>query len=767
MPRPTTLLALLVALGACRGARPATDVPTTAAPPARSSLDAAERARLAARAARVTIRRDDIGIPHITAATDADVVFGMMYAQAEDDFMRVERNYLVNLGRLAEAEGESAVWSDVRARLWVNEDTLRAQYASAPAPLKALMDAWADGLNWYLATVPATRPRTITRFEPWMTLAFTEGSIGGDIEGVSTAGLARVYGRCVRTTGDRRDARMPPDVVGVDVRTDTRDDVRDSVPGGSNGIAIAPARTANGRALLLINPHTSHYFRSEARVSSDEGLDAYGASTWGQFFVYQGFNARLGWMHTSGGNDSVDEWVESIPVDTTGGCVRVTRPVYRHDGVDRPLTRRAITLRVRQGDGSLTERVIETWATHHGPVTHIDAGRLVTTGLMWRPVEALRQSWGRTKARSLTEFRTILDIGANSSNNTLYADADGNIAYFHVSFIPVRDPSRDWTTPQDGTDPAADWRGVHAYADLPHVVNPARGWVYNTNNSPWSVIGEGSPRASDFPSYVDRVGENARGLHALKVLGDRRGWTMASLHEAAYDPELTAFASLVPALVAAFDALPNGDAQRTALAEPVALLRAWDLHGTTRSEATTLAITWAEELGRRVAVARLPRPAPPLDIAMAAPPAMRLDALAAARDTLVARFGSWRMAWGDVNRFQRVTNGIDPQFDDAKPSLPVGMASARWGALASYDARRGSGTRKRYGTYGNSFVAVVEFGPRVQARAVMAGGQSGDPRSPHFADQAATYASGALRAVYFHEDELRGHVVRTYRPGLP
>jgi acyl-homoserine-lactone acylase len=762
MPRPTSLLALLLALGACRGARPAADA--TAARPAASVTDA-ERARLAARAARVTIRRDDLGIPHIDAPTDADVVFGMMYAQAEDDFMRVERNYLVNLGRLAEAEGEGAVWSDVRARLWVDEDTLRAQYAQAPAELRALMDAWADGLNWYLATGTGAKPRAITRFEPWMTLAFTEGSIGGDIEGVSTAGLARLYGRCPDASGDRRGAAAARAGAIVASAASLVDAVRDSVPGGSNGIAIAPARTASGRALLLINPHTSHYFRSEARVTSGEGLDAYGASTWGQFFVYQGFNARLGWMHTSGGNDSVDEWLEAVPVDTTGGCVRVTRPVYRHGAGERPLVRRTVRIRVRQGDGTLAERAVETWATHHGPVTRLEHGKLVTTGLMWRPVDALRQSWGRTKARTLAEFRTVLDIGANSSNNTLYADADGNIAYFHVSFIPKRDPSRDWTKPQDGTDPAADWRGIHAYGDLPHVVNPARGWVYNTNNSPWSVVGEGSPRATDFPSYVDRVGENPRGLHALSVLGDQRGWTPASLHEAAYDPELTAFASLVPSLVAAYDALPAGDAQRAALEAPVALLRAWDRRTGTASEATTLAITWAEELGRQVMLARLPRPAPPLDIAMAAPPAMRLAALAAARDTLVARFGRWRMPWGEVNRFQRIVDSVEPQFDDSKPSLPVGMASARWGALASYDARRGTGTRKRYGTYGNSFVAVVEFGPRVQARAVMAGGQSGDPRSPHFADQAATYASGRLRAVYFHEDELRGHVVETYRPG--
>ena len=757
------LLAPALLLAACGGTRTGTATSGASIPPAAGVRDTlrvpdAERARLAARAARVTIRRDDFGIPHIDGETDADVVFGMMYAQAEDDFLRVERNYLVALGRLAEAEGEAAVWSDLRARLWADPDTLRAQYAASPAWLRALMDAWADGLNFYLATHPGTRPRAITRFEPWMTLAFTEGSIGGDIEGVSVRGLQALYGGPVGRVASSRDTIA---LRAVAART-VHDPARDSVPGGSNGIAIAPARTASGHALLLINPHTSHYFRSEARVRSREGLDAYGASTWGQFFVYQGFNARLGWMHTSGGNDSVDEYAEAVDLHGDG---TIRRPVYRHGLGERPLVMRPVTLRVRQGDGTLASRTFATWHTHHGPITRAEGGRLIATRLMWRPVEALVQSYARTKARTWAEFRAAIAAGANSSNHTIYADADGHIAYVHAQFVPRRDPRFDWTKPVDGSDPATEWGAVHAFGELPNVVDPARGWVQNTNNWPYSVVGEGSPRERDFPSYVDRAGENARGIHALRVLGDRRGWTMASLREAAYSPDLPAFDTLVPALLAAFDALPAADARRAVLAEPVATLRTWDRRAGTASVATTVAIHSAEEAGRRALAAGRPRPAPPNDVALAATPAMMVDALAAAVDTLAARFGSWRTPWGEVNRFQRIANTIEPRFDDARASEPVGFASARWGSLASYDARRGNATRRRYGTYGNSFVAIVEFGPRLRAMAVMAGGQSGDSSSRHFADQARTYASGQLRAVYFHDDELAGHVRETYVPG--
>src|SRR4030095_3328688 len=142
----------------------------------------AELRQWKAQADRVTITRDDWGIAHVHGKSDPDAVFGMIYAQAEDDFPRIEANYLTNLGRTAEAEGEKAIWQDLRARLYVSEPELKAHYAASPDWLKKLMTAWAAGRNYYLATHPNVRPRVLTRFEPWMALSFTEGSIGGDIE---------------------------------------------------------------------------------------------------------------------------------------------------------------------------------------------------------------------------------------------------------------------------------------------------------------------------------------------------------------------------------------------------------------------------------------------------------------------------------------------------------------------------------------------------------------------------------------------------------
>jgi len=698
-------------------------------------------ARWRAEAARVTITRDDWGIPHVRGRSDADAVFGAIYAQAEDDFPRIEANYLTALGRTAEAEGESAIWKDLRQRLYVDPAELQAQYRASPAWLRRLMDAWADGLNFYLATHPEVRPRVLTRFEPWMALSFTEGSIGGDIERISLSELATFYGATpIARTAEELGSRP-------------------AEPRGSNGIAIAPRLTRNGHALLLINPHTSFYFRSEMQMTSDEGLNAYGASTWGQFFIYQGFNSRIGWMHTSSGVDSVDEFALAV-------VPRRGQQHYRYGKALRPLARRPVTIVVRQPDGRMTTRRFVTWRSHHGPIVAARDGKWIAQALMWRPIPALEQSWLRTKAKDLASYLAISARRANSSNATIIADAKGQIAYLHPQFVPVRDDRFDYTRPVDGSNPATDWRGLHSLPSLPQSISPPTGWTMNTNNWPWTAAGAFSPRASDFPRYMDSAGENARGVHALLLLKGARQMTPQTLMALAYDSYLPAFATLVPQLVAAFDALPETDPQRAHLKGPIALLRHWDKRWSLTSEATSLAVFWGDGLGGQVgASAKALRINLPDYIATRVSPADKLAALKMAVAKLERDFGSWRVPWGRINRFQRLDNQIAPHFDDGKDSIAIPFTSAQWGSLASYGARSYPNTKRYYGTSGNSFVAIVEFGPKLRAWAVMAGGQSGDPGSKHFADQAERYASGQLRPVYFYPTDLRGHVSRRYSPG--
>ena len=439
--------------------------------------------------AQVTITRDDWGIAHVKGHTDADAVFGMIYAQAEDDFNRIETNYLASLGRLSEAadEGESAIWKDLRQRLFLDPQQLRADYAHSPQWLQKLMQAWADGLNYFLATHPDVHPRVLTHFEPWMALSFSEGSIGGDIERVPLTQLQAFYEKHpVAMTLAERDLvfRDPP---------------------GSNGFAIAPSHTQDGHALLLINPHTSFFFRSELQMTSDAGLNAYGAATWGQFFIYQGFNANAGWMHTSSGVDNVDEFAETI-VDGPNGSLS-----YRYGTRLRPVTTKAITLSYRKADGSMGTRTFTAYSTHHGPIVREADGKWIAFALMNRPVEALEQSFLRTKATDYASFLKVAQLRANSSNNTLFADSKGEIAYLHPQFVPIRDDRFDYRKPVDGSNPATDWKGLHTLESLPHVVSPANGWVMNTNNWPWTAAGADSPKAADFPRYMDQVGESPRG----------------------------------------------------------------------------------------------------------------------------------------------------------------------------------------------------------------------------------------------------------------
>jgi len=730
---------------------------TTGSVDAAAAQPNAELARLKAEAARVTIVRDDWGIAHVHGKTDADAVFGMIYAQAEDDFNRVETNYLTALGRTAEAEGETAIWADLRARLYMQPGFLQERYAASPAWLKRLMVAWADGLNFYLARHPDVRPRAIRRFEPWMALSFTEGSIGGDIERIDLKQLEAFYGSGRHpelVSGSSpgpapRVASWTPE----QVRGDGSGEVRDPEPKGSNGIAIAPKNTVAHHALLLINPHTSFFFRAEQQVTSDEGLDVYGAATWGQFFVYQGFNRHAGWMHTSSGVDSVDEFAETIV--RRGG-----RLFYKYGNEERPVMVSTVAVPYRAADGTVKSRSFTVYRTHHGPVVRAEGGKWVTFAMMHKPVEALEQSFLRTRARDLAEFNRIADLQANSSNNTLFADDKGEIAYLHPQFIPVRDNRFDYTKPVDGSDPRTDWRGLHPLATTPHAINPAVGWVQNTNNAPWNAGGVGSIPAAAFPRYMDTAGETPRGLHALRVLEGRHDFSIEGLRAAAYDPYLTAFARLIPGLLRAYDAAPE-----PRLAAQVAALRGWDYRWSTGSVPTSLAIFWGEEMVKRASGGQFLAGMETYDRVDAAPARVKLEALAAASERLTRDFGRWQVPWGEINRFQRLTGDIVQPFSDAGPSIPVGFASARWGSLASFGAGPHNGTKRWYGTSGNSFVAVVEFGPRVRAVAVTAGGESGHPASAHFNDQAERYATGNLRDVYFWPDQLNGHVQRTYRPG--
>ncbi|MFN5072013.1 MAG: penicillin acylase family protein [Cyclobacteriaceae bacterium] len=708
----------------------------TFASPTRSEV-----ARWQSQVANVTIIRDNWGIPHIYGKTDADAVFGLMYAQCEDDFARVEMNYIEKLGRKAEVYGEKELYNDLYVRLVIDSAGARADYEKSPAWLKKLLLAFADGINFYLYKNPQVKPALLTRFEPWFPLLWTDGSIGA----INTA--------------DVTPEELKSFYTGTSYPVAQRASGFDEHTSGSNGFALAPQRTASGNSILYINPHVTFYFRPEVHMVSEEGLNAYGAVTWGQFFVYQGFNEHCGWMHTSCNVDVADVYREKVSRENG-------KLVYAYNGKQRAVAERQVTLRMKDGGA----KVFTTYATHHGPVMAVRDGQYVTVKSVNRSLNGLLQSWLRTKARGLEDFKKTMDYRSNASNNTVYADRFGNIAYWHGNFVPLRDRQFDWSKPVDGTTAATEWKGLQPVRETVHVINPAEGWVQNCNSTPFTVSGSSSPKKENYPAYMAPDGENFRGINAARVLSRANGFTIESTIKAGYDRYLAAFEVLVPALLNAYESWPVSDSLKSRLAEPIAMMKSWDYYATEHSVATTLGIEWAQKLSSNLRKVYIEEgeddqvQATKRFVAGAAP-ADLLVPFDRTVTELKKTFGNWGMAWGDVNRFQRLTNQLENQYDDNKPSYPVAFASSTWGMLPSYNSRAYANTKKRYGVSGNSFVCAVEFGDRLKARSLLAGGNSGNPDSPHFFDQGKMYATGSFKEVLFYREDVEKNAERIYRPG--
>jgi acyl-homoserine-lactone acylase len=704
-------------------------------------------------AQRVTIVRDTWGVPHITGKTDADAVFGLLYTQCEDDFARVEDNYLTALGRQAEVVGEAALYQDLRQRLFLDSARAVGIYQRSPRWMKDLLHAFADGTNYYLATHPTVRPRLLHRFQPWMPLLFSEGSIGGNVSVVPLERLKAFYSQQKGTS------YQPPQAVERLAFEKTEEE-----PTGSNGFAIGPSKSASGHPLLLINPHTSFYFRSEVQLTSAAGLNAYGAVTWGQFFIYQGFNEKCGWMHTSSQADSMDEYLETV-------SEQAGKFFYQYEGQQLPVATDTLSI-VYVKDGRRQRRTFTTYRTPHGPVVGKVGEKWLTVKMMDMPLEALEQSYLRTKAHDYASFQKVMRLNGNASNNTVFADNQGTIAYWHGNFMPRRPAGYNYGQPVDGSTKATEWQGLHKVEELVQVRNPTSGFIQNCNSTPFTVSGPASsPAKAQYPSYMAPDAENYRGLNAVRVLSRKQAFTLDTLIAAANDPHLAGFEQLLPSLLrdsqllldAAGGTLPDG------VEEALPVLRAWDLNYSKTSTAQTLAIYWAERM-QRLARPRVPAGQATDYISFTnfiiehTTPEEKAQALSETIAELTRDFGKWQVPWGEVNRYQRLTGKIDETFDDKQPSRPVAFTSSAWGSLAAFGAHTYPGTKKRYGGVGNSFVAVVEFGPRVVARSVVTGGQASRPTDKHFTDQAPLYCEGQFKDVWFYPEDVAKHVEKQYHP---
>ena len=704
---------------------------------------AADITRWQEQANNVQIIRDNYGIPHVYGKTDADAVFGLLYAQCEDDFNRVELNYIEKLGRLSEINGEKDLYNDLLIRLIIDSADAINDYKNAPAWLQKLCNAFADGINYYLFKNPQTRPSLLTHFEPWYPMLWTDGSIGAiSIADINVGEVRNFY------SGENKP-------VGYKIK-------EEEVVTGSNGFAFSPKITASKNAILYINPHVTFYFRPEVHMVSEEGLNAYGAVTWGQFFVYQGFNEHCGWMHTSGYTDISDSYIEKL----SSNAGRLT---YEYDGKNIQVIKKNIVLNYKEGNASGT-KMIEALYTGHGPIMAKRNVGYLSVKSNNRDIKGLIQSWQRTKTKSFAEYKQTMDLLANTSNNTVYADAEGNIAYWHGNFIPKRDTKYDWSKPVDGTTSATAWKGLHPVNESIHIYNPENGWIQNCNSTPFTAAGNFSPKEEDFPSYMKTDNENWRGLNAVRILGNEKKYTIDKVIAKGYNTFLTAFEVMIPALIKAYDR-SSGNTEYSSLKEPMDILRKWDFHSGENSIATTLAILWGEKIQPEIYRTKLPENEANDMISKTrifvqhATIAQLLDPLSYVIKNLENDFGKWQMEWGTINRFQRISGDIDQRYNDDSASIPVGFVSSAWGMLPSYSSKTFPGTKNRYGVNGNSFICAVEFGKRIKAKSLLAGGESGHRNSPYFFDQGKMYAEGTFKDVLFYKEDVLKFAEKKYHPG--
>ncbi len=707
-----------------------------------------EIARWQKQANDVTIIRDNYGVPHIYGKTDADAVFGLLYAQCEDDFKRVEMNYVEKLGRMAEVKGESEIYNDLLIRMVIDSADAMKDYKNAPGWLKKLCNAFADGINFYLYKNTGTYPVLLKRFQPWYPFLWTDGSIGA----ISTADVTTTELKDLYTSG------FPVAVIEKDEERST----------GSNGFAFSPKVTGSGNAILYINPHVTFYFRPEVHIVSEEGLNVYGAVTWGQFFVYQGFNEHCGWMHTSSNVDAADTYIEKLSKKGDGWT-------YEYNAAQKPVTEKRIAISYfeKRRTGNLSgAHSFKVLYTHHGPIMAKRNGQWLSVKADNRLANGLAQCWLRNKAASFENFKKTLDLKGNISNNTVYADAEGNIAYWHGNRIPKRDTKYDWSKAVDGSITATEWKGYHDISEIVQSINPSNGWLQNCNSTPFTVAGTNSPKKENYPAYMAPDGENFRGINAVRVLSEENNYTIDKVIKAGYDTKLAAFGVLLPALIRSFEkAVNTEDTMFAYLAGPVSVLKVWNYRCSENSIAATLAIEWGQRILPMINSIDVPGNENADFVEKAKyfannEPAITLLSpfIETIRD-LETKFGRWQIPWGRINRFQRIYPDIDNKFDDTQPSLPVGFASAQWGMLPSYTSKTFPGTNKRYGVHGNSFICAVEFGKTIKARSLLAGGESGDPQSKHFFDQGSMYSKGQFKDVLFYKEDVLKQAERRYHPG--
>jgi penicillin amidase len=687
-------------------------------------------------AKQVTIRRDEWGVPHISGPTDASAVFGVAYATCEDYFWQVEETMLQVTGRYAEVVGEAGLSNDMQIALWEIVSRSKADYEKLDPKFKAFCDAYAAGYNYYLKTHPEVKPRGFTHYEPYQMLCYERGMM-----------MMRLLGHAHAPQG-----KLPA------LEEEWR------AHEGSNAWAISGSRTHHKAAMLFINPHQPWFgtgMWTEVHVTSDEGWNMSGATFPGGPFPTMGFNGYCGWAYTVNEPDVGD--VYRLTFDK-----KDDKLAYKYGDGYKHAEEWQDHIKVKTKDGSIEDRVYTFRKSHYGPImakeddTHFLAVKIAKLFEGSR----MRQSYGQTKAKNFAEWHAAASALDLQMFNTVYADRDNNIYFLYNGAVPRKDPGFNWMQPVDGSDPKTEWQGIHPIDELPQVLNPISGYVESCNSTPFTATDDGAPSMKDFPSYMveDKYDDMRRAKVSRYLLRKANDISFDDWQKLAYDTTLYWPMTELPRYAKWFDELKKSNPDLAGRVAPYfEHLLDWDYKATISSTQATLCVEWYEQLyGRGYPVEDLKK-----EFVNDIP--ARFQALITAAENLTKLYGKWQVAYGDIHRLQRHPNQPSPAtvpFSDDLPSIPVAGVRGPLGvAFTVYDTPATPERKKSYATVGASYMAVVEFGERMKAKSYLHFGQSGDPKSPHFFDQAELLSKQQFKDAWFYADDVEKHTTEKYHPG--
>ena len=668
-----------------------------------------------------TITRDEWGVPHIFGKRDADAAFGMGYAHSEDDFATIQEVLIATRGHLAAVKGERAAVTDYLVNLMGVWATVNSRYESDLSPhVREVIEAYADGVNYYAAlhpekVVPGTLPVTgkdIAAGFVFKTpffygldktlLAVFEGKIGGE-GGLSKEGV---------------DAFLPS---------------KEPYPIGSNGVAVSPARSADGATRLLVNSHqpfTGPVAWYEGVIESGEGWHVAGGFFPGSPFMLHGHNETLGWANTVNEPDLVDVYRLTVNPDN--------EDQYLLDGKWRDFQKSVATIRVDLWGPFWWTVEREVLRSEHGPALRTPNGVFAVRYAGMGEIRQVEQYFALDKSRDLGEWMDAMKMRALPSINYIYADRQGNIAYVYNAQFPARKKGPDWSDVLPGDDSSLIWQGYVPFEMIPKLVNPNSGLIFNANNTPFrATVANDNLDPARFPETLGiQTDMTNRAMRLEETYGADGSITRREFHDYKYDlrySENSAMAEIIAKLVAAD---PGGDKD---VEKAQKILSAWDRKTDVHSRGAALAILAAEP----VISASIRGEAPPEPMAE----------LKRAIERLKTHFGRLDPEWGEVNRFRR--GPVDLPVDGGPDIL-----------RAIYGSREEDGTLTAHG--GDTLIMFVEWdrNGKLSSESVHPFGSATlDRSSPHYADQSPLFVGMRLKPVWFTREELKDHIEESYRPG--